>query len=200
MPQDSAPSQDQDNLPADDILAEIKGLFDEAEGYMKSLEHVDGLFVPTVNQLRYVGRHLVDHLNDPADSAEQLRRAKGHCQRAIYDANDAHIQYSIEEIQNFINDFSGVQISDLFKDYPKMIKARNAAVKFLEQGRIDEDNRELLYQASIQHKKSLEKFIENLPLVRDELNKRVESKRSAVITRYIGYALAVIAIGAGIYF
>jgi hypothetical protein len=166
-----------------DLVTEVAGLFDRAEGLLKSLESVRldgqyiGLFMPTVNELRYAGRHLSDCLlcTDARKITENLQKAKSHCQRAIYDACDAHLQALMFEFTMFREDFRKVVISDIMPEYLQILTAYEAAKTFLEQGRGAGASREALYEESLRHREALERLCKNLPAAREDLNKRVRS-------------------------
>lgn len=75
-------------------LSEISELFESAEAKIKLIEHLDdGLLFSAVNQLRYVSFHILrfHKITDNDLKDEELRKAKNHCQRAIYDAMEIGI-------------------------------------------------------------------------------------------------------------
>ena len=79
----------------------IRDLYNEAEVDLKSYGREDNrLFVPGVNQLRYAGQHLVRALGatDEQAARSNLDAAERHAQRALYDINDAAIQYHLAGI------------------------------------------------------------------------------------------------------
>jgi hypothetical protein len=92
-------------------IKEIVQLFDEAESRVKEVELLaHELSIPSVNQLRYVGYHLARSLNEEDNSTEfdlQIGKAKGHCQRAIYDAHEAGIIFMLERVKQFREVYSG---------------------------------------------------------------------------------------------
>lgn len=171
------------------MYEELSSLFDKAEKSMKCIEHSEGLFIPTVNQLRYAGWHtknfLVNH------NTEELEKAKRHCQRAIYDACDARIQYCLKEIKDFNDDFPLTTKTEDFPEYLDMMKYQTETLKFLNDTKDNHSNSDALYIESQKASEELDKglrwnfykeceektqkleaFISNLPHVREELNKR----------------------------
>lgn len=181
---------------SDEIIKEIRSLFDQAEGYMKSLEHIDGLYIPTVNQLRYAARHLIDFMTEDND-VEELEKARRHCQRALYDACDAHIQYHINEACMFEEDYKDIEVSDLFPEYRNLVKAKNDAIKFLETGR-NQDGRAEMYRQAESFKTNLETITAELPLARDELNRRVAARRKSAIEANIATITGIVGLLIGI--
>lgn len=80
--------------------------FKEAEDYIKKSEiSVGELDIPSVNELRYFGYHLVKALSDPQLSRsaqlEEIHRAKKHAQRASYDAIELGLISNLEVIADF---------------------------------------------------------------------------------------------------
>lgn len=195
----TAPHTNNNTLSSEQILGEIRVLFDQAEGYMKSLEHVDGLYIPTVNQLRYAGRHLVDFLNGKSTpDCSLLEKTKRHCQRAVYDAIDAHIQYHINEVESFQDDFKDVVIADIFPEYNKLIQLKNSALEFLEEGLAKNEDRGELYKEAIKLKEQFVDMTNGLPAARDELNKKVFQQRRSAIHTWLATILAILGFATGI--
>ena len=73
----------------DSLIEEIQTLYLSAENKIKHLEVVSReMCVPSINELRYAGNHLLKALTSYSNDAknEHLSKAKSHCKRAIYDA------------------------------------------------------------------------------------------------------------------
>jgi len=104
-------------------LVEIKQLFETAEDYSKLVETNLGLglVVPTVNELRYCGKHLLDACTGE-DVEENLRRAKSHCQRAIYDASEAASLAALQSFDDFRTRYDTVQIRNIVSGYQEICK------------------------------------------------------------------------------
>jgi hypothetical protein len=154
---------------------------------MKPIEHAEGLFIPTVNQLRYAGWHIKNYLINKDE--EELKKAKRHCKRAIYDACDARIQYALSEIEALQSDFKHTPISDTFSDYLDMIDLKNKIIEFLgktndthddsdtifvssEEGgeQANKGKRDEFYLDCSKFAEKIESYVAKLPVVRDELN------------------------------
>lgn len=105
------------------ILKEIDVLFAKAEIACKKVETPfgEGVVIPAINELRYCGRHLLNAcLND---SDEDLRKARNHCQRAIYDAAEAAALISIEAFIRFKERFDDIQIANIINNYQEICKS-----------------------------------------------------------------------------
>ncbi|MBF0184121.1 MAG: hypothetical protein HQM06_07015 [Magnetococcales bacterium] len=98
-------------------INEIYTLYAKAEEYIKRTECNPevNIIIPAINELRYAGRHLLTYLSK--NGVEQLRRAKTHCQRAIYDASEAPVLYYMREFQKFQQDYAKEPIVTVWKDY-----------------------------------------------------------------------------------
>ncbi len=102
------------------VIQEIHTLFTKAETYCKAVEvfFSEGVALPAINELRYCGKHLLDaHLAEIADddreTEEQLRRAKAHCQRAIYDAAEVAALSSLVVFDEFKTRYRKILIGDV---------------------------------------------------------------------------------------
>jgi len=101
-----------------DEFAEVSELFRLAEDKLKLIERIEneGLVVPSVNELRYAGYHLL-HAISAADNqslrSDEIKKAKNHCQRSIYDTYEVGIMGCIETIRQFLYDFRNIELTDL---------------------------------------------------------------------------------------
>ena len=132
----------------------IKTLYNDAEVDLKSYGRENNrLFVPGVNQLRYAGQHLIRALDatDEEDVRAYLDASERHAQRALYDINDAAIQYHLTGI-NRIRSQQVVNLNAIVPDYGMVVKAIRRAKRNLEQVSIEhKDNREKFYQEARKH-------------------------------------------------
>lgn len=120
-------------MGANQPLEEISKLYDRAENLIKQYEFADfasvslcdeeeteplrgGLFCPAVNELRYAGKHLLKACLADSRSKirrEQLRRAKSHCERAIYDVSQALCLAIVATVDALRDD-----LDDVIFEYP----------------------------------------------------------------------------------
>ena len=102
------------------VIQEIHTLFTKAENFCKSVEvfFSEGVVIPAINELRYCGKHLLDaHLaEDSRETEEQLRRAKAHCERAIYDAAEVAALLSLKAFSDFQSRYRKILIGDVIGD------------------------------------------------------------------------------------
>ena len=88
-----------------DQIRTLKKLFDGAEKFAKEVELFQSdLSIPAINELRYAGHHLLKAPagEDKAAFQEEVLKAKGHCQRSMYEASESGITYSLALIAVFL--------------------------------------------------------------------------------------------------
>ena len=200
-----------DSFP--DLLDEISSLFAYAEQKIKKIEYfADGVSFPAVNQLRYVAFHLLrseqlrngdEGLNED-ELHDELKKAKNHCQRAIYDANEAGVVYYLERIRKFKEDYESETIPDIVPNYiSHLVKAREiknflwvVGKKSLSEraeglNRIDDKEKgNNDYQKSDEYLIQLQEIDDILDLARPELNKKIDERRKKMLI-----TISVLAIG-----
>ena len=132
----------------------IRDLYNEAEVDLKSYGREDNrLFVPGVNQLRYAGQHLVRALGatDEQAARSNLDAAERHAQRALYDINDAAIQYHLAGITRIRTQYF-VNLNAIVPNYQEVVNAVRSARKNLERvSNEHKDNREQFYKEAREH-------------------------------------------------
>lgn len=92
-------------------LQKYTDAFHRAESALKTVENTivflpcgfdsndGGPFTPSVNELRYAGKHLVDFLEK--GNTDSVNRGIAHCLRAEFDAYDCAIQFLLTECRDF---------------------------------------------------------------------------------------------------
>lgn len=114
-------------------FVEIFELFSLAERKIKYIEHISTkLSIPSLNQLRYAGKHILDALQEDERSEHyilNITEAKSHCQRAIYDAMEIGILHFRRDILDFTNDYGNIIIPPLLPKYIEYIADTNAIVE-----------------------------------------------------------------------
>ncbi|MEQ2352626.1 hypothetical protein [Pseudoalteromonas piscicida] len=122
-------------------LEEIKELFAEAEAICKKVEAESskGPVIPSINQLRYAGQHLLAAIVSDSSSVQkdELRKAENHCQRAIYDAAEAGCLTAKELIEGFKSDFKKVSIVETVTSYRDTLKALTQLKRIIGEKRAD---------------------------------------------------------------
>ena len=112
------------------LLEEVTKLFRKAEQTMKNMGRELGeAIVPSINQLRYAGSHILNVCNSSSVEAAntELEKAKRHCQRAFYDAVEAGVMDKLAAIRKFKIEFGPLLHHDPSIDYSDLFKkARDA--------------------------------------------------------------------------
>lgn len=73
-------------------LQELRRLYETADGFAREVgEFRSEVPIPAHNELRYAGHHLLQSLDNDGTVADedQLRKARNHCERAMYEAAEA---------------------------------------------------------------------------------------------------------------
>ena len=127
----------------------IRDLYNIAEADLKAVGREENvLIVAGVNQCRYAGQHLVRALaaTDRETVEEELAASNRHLRRAIYDINDAAIQYYLTQINAFRRRFP-VNLNAIVPNYADIMDSvANAEQRIETKSRENHSNRELLYE------------------------------------------------------
>ena len=166
-------------------LSEISELFALAEEKIKLIEHLgEGLTFPSVNQLRYVAFHLLraDKTTDENLKKEELRKARNHCERAIYDAVEPGIVHYLEEIRTFQNDYRMVEITNIIPKYLDILRKADESSGFISERIKDSisdrsNNQGDQYQEATSLFEGLKEAVKLLSYARPELNKKLRKYR-----------------------
>lgn len=189
-------------------MAEISRLFSIAEKKIKLVEVLDnGLLIPAINQLRYVGCHILRSYEAEGNDTlvkEELEKAKNHCKRAIYDAVEIAITHNLEEIKSFIEDYKTVVVVDIVPNYLEIREIAKTANKFLIENVQNKDHEQFLDNLDDQYKESLDIFeklkegAEKLNNARPEINKKLTLQRRTYMFSVLGLVVVVIGIIVGV--
>jgi len=101
------------NLTSNENIEKLSKAFQKAEETLKDQELLGrGLLIPAVNQLRYVASHLIRTLGQDNQNQidDNLRKAIGHCHRAIFDSLEVQVRYYLSECDAFVEQFKDVAI------------------------------------------------------------------------------------------
>lgn len=183
------------SLPKEKVK-ELQLLFAQAEAIVKELERHDGdgLDIPSINELRYVGYHVLNAL--VADHAYgrdlELDKAKRHVQRAIYDAYEARTMNVIDQIDLFMDDYRLIQVSLVIKDYASLKVEVDQVRRFIGDVQKQADSRDEKYQGCEQHLKRLEEINTQFQAARDDLNVIIAQKRRETLRWLVGVVIAVL--------
>lgn len=181
-------------------LEEIVRLFEKAEKDLKKSEHLDTkLTIPCINELRYAGYHIAKATsNDNTD--ENLKKAVGHCKRAIYDANESAIVFLLERIATFQNDYSkSPNVSTIVLGYSKLKQEiLEISERIQHNKKQNRDSRDQYYEACTNDCDRLKDIESLLNISRDEINvleaRDVKATRRFILGILISFiSLALIA-------
>ena len=132
----------------------LLNLFEQAETKIKNVEQItsEGVLIPSINQLRYAGHHIVRSLLSDDAKEPQAERVKAinHVKRAIYDIDESLLIYYIESAVGFKEKYndSGF-VTGVVTDYPEKLATLDEANKSIQQLRENNNNyqdREQFYQ------------------------------------------------------
>lgn len=177
---------------AHEELAELQRLWKAAEDKLKELERLTNqAFVPSVNELRYAGYHLLRHLRE--DGGNDLDEAQTHCKRALFDAHEFHIGFSLQQILQFDEEYRLVEVTPIVPDYPELTEKAYRAREFInDKLKSEHFSKEEHYQAAEGHAQTLQEIAQKLTRARPEMNKRLRSYSSGNRNIAIGILIALV--------
>jgi hypothetical protein len=186
----------------------IQNLFKVAEQKIKEVERLEGsLLIPSVNQLRYVGHHLIKALcSEEEDSFKlEIDKAENHCHRAIYDAHEVGILYFLEKIKVFQENYKNslTIVREVIPTYVDDLMNADRARKFIDD--VDHGSinaRDVYYSQSEPYYRKLEEIVQRLNVsepaiqerVREEDKKEREDLRRFWIQLIVSVASVIVAI------
>lgn len=185
-------------------LREVLRLFERAEQKVKEVERLSHeLAVPSINELRYVGYHLTRALCEEAPHAiaEEIAKAKRHCQRAIYDAHEIGIIFLLEGIRSVHQRYerSTHLILEIVPEYIDILTNAENAKEFI--SRISEEhtqNRETYYIECEPHylalKDAFRRLTAAVPLIDDKFSRAARSNQKKARQFIIGALLTAASI------
>ncbi|MBC3832307.1 hypothetical protein H8K33_12355 [Undibacterium amnicola] len=170
-------------------IDEIERLFVKAEQKIKTIEHCgDGLDIPSINELRYVARHLLTALQK--SNLEELTKAKNHVKRALYDACEVLIISNLEEIKQFQNDYRLIAVTDVIKNYAELMSSAEEARSFIQE--TEEGSREDYYDKCSELVETLKRINTTLNAARSDLNVKISDRRTTTTRWFIGIGITLL--------
>lgn len=168
-------------------IKNLKKLFDEAEFLEKELEiESSAYFQPSVNELRYAARHLLNYLVNSKDL--DYDESKVHILRAIYDARDMLLLLYYEKINEFEKVYRSVSISSSIANWVQ-IRARLNKIKTLSADPEFKNNNREEFDKTYNEVKDIWTLIDAaIP----ELNKQLNSSRKSTIITAISVTVAIV--------
>ena len=183
-----------------DELKILLDLFEQAETKIKNVEKIlsEGMLIPSINQLRYAGYHIVRSLLGKDTEELQVERVKAinHVKRNVYDI-DSTVTFK-ERYNN-----SGFA-TEIVVDYPEKLTTLDEANKSIQQLCENNNNydRQQFYQQLSPYLDKLSKivaiFVQSAPLIakkqQDKDAQDLKSKRRFIITVIIGIFSIILAL------
>jgi len=170
-------------------LEELKEKIDHAESVIKKIEvHIGEIVIPSINELRYVSRHIIDSIfkKNETDKKNELLKANNHCKKAIFDASDAGIQYCFSKIRIFREHYTRIVVTDVIPDYLDDLKQVDEVRTFLLSNRKSAVNREQYCNDCLHYFEIIIQIVKKFDLAREELNKKaLEHNKSIIKSRII---------------
>ena len=97
--------------------------------------------IPALNELRYAGHHVIQCISPETgqvtDVNNNLQKAHGHCERALYEASEAGLMAAVKSILAVRDRYPDVVISEVVRDYPDSLMRAHSAKKMVVAGRAD---------------------------------------------------------------
>lgn len=149
-----------------------------------------GLFVPSVNQLRYAFR---DALNEiVTGKAGGLDEAIIHAKRAVYDVYEVEYLYVRTKFSNFNYDYRFVELTLAIPVYAEWKATFDSMESKLAEVSIE--NREGYYDILIDEIAKLKEIVVRLESYRPDLNRALKQKQLQRVVLFIGVIAAVFTI------
>lgn len=186
--------------PEINSLKPLLVLFGQAEVKIKQVEQTtgEGVLLPSINQLRYAGYHIVKSLlaDDEQKNQAEIDRATNHAKRAIYDIDEALLIDCLDRAKIFKEKYGdSVFITDIIANYPEQLielDKANQGIQNLRKNAENYKNRHTLYQQLEPHLETLSKIIAIFEQSAHLIAKKEEDKKSREITNTRRFRLTII--------
>ncbi|MCZ0942088.1 MAG: hypothetical protein OXJ53_03420 [Gammaproteobacteria bacterium] len=176
-------------------IGEIGRLYNLAEQDIKAVgREKNRLIVAAVNQCRYAGQHLVRALaaTDDESVREELAAANRHLRRAVYDSNDAAIQFYLIEIDAFRRRFP-VNLNAIIPNYGKVTEAVTKAKRHIEDAsQNNPGSRELLYAEIREDIDALRDAYSTLMASEQDCCSALRRENSKKLVSWVGVAITLV--------
>ncbi|CAB5499157.1 hypothetical protein [Bathymodiolus thermophilus thioautotrophic gill symbiont] len=193
-----------------DELKTLLNLFEQAEVKIKNVEQItsEGVLIPSINQLRYAGHHIVRSLlsDDKEELQAERSSAINHVKRAIYDIDEALLIYYIDSAVNFKEKYNDSGFTtEIIDNYPEKLVRLDEANTSIQQLRKDDNNyqdRQQFYQQLDPYLKKLSEIVaifeQSAPLIANKEQKKcnqdLKSKRRFIVKIVVTIVLGGIGI------
>ena len=164
---------------------ELYSLFRKAEAAMKVVEEWEGdLIVPSINQLRYAGGHLLNFLSqdESVQNEEDLKKVKRHIQRAIFDSYDAGLSGILQYLNEFHKIFGALpELRKQIPEYDSFMDQADDAHDLIDKAVEKYDSRQEFYEECKPHWEKLRNIYRRLKRVTptlDEIRRQRDSEQT----------------------
>lgn len=184
-----------------DKLEEIRNLYQDAERRIKEIEvFQEELPLPAINELRYAGHHLLRAEEAGAQDASdaELDKARNHCLRAIYDAEELRALSALSQFRAFNEDYRLVAVSESIPWYSEVkTQADNVSEILSNKPRLQEQGLSYIETLS-SSAAALAISVKKLESSREVLNARLSKSRKMALSFLFTSAIGmVVSIGVG---
>lgn len=182
-------------------IAEFRDEYRKADLFCQEVQSfVDSAGIPAINELRNAGQHLIAAIDDQGAVRSQidLNAGTAHCRRACYEAYEMGILTALLIIKKFKDDYRTVTVGATVPDYAEIQVAAQEAQRAVEVGRHPEFDRAQDHTHRMDAFRQLRRCAERLTVARDEMNKKIDAQRGAVLEGARNLKIAVIGLLIGI--
>lgn len=179
-------------------LRRVRKIFGDAEHAIKILEHrglAGGLSIPSLNQLRYVSHHVLNHVIGDGD--HELQEAEIHCKRTIFDCREIEILMYEKTYDAFKEEFDDVPISAVVPQSIEWNSVFGDALTFV-RTHSQTDGRWQYYDQLQPHIDKLHEIHKKLPHAECELHKYLGRERRNRLRAVIGIVFGIVGTAIGV--
>jgi len=172
----------------------VRELFALAEKRIKLVEQLDTeIVIPAINQLRYVGQHVLASLFlDGDEHNKHIQEAEIHASRAAYDALEAGTLELLLEFKQFKDDFRMITIGDVIPDYLNICETIDKTSTIL--SNLNNRHHCNMHEELQSHFEELLYINRRLTIAREELTKKLNAWRLWVFIGLGGIIITLIGV------
>lgn len=172
----------------------VRELFALAEKRIKLVEELNvEIVIPAVNQLRYVGQHVLESLfSDDDGHNKHIQEAEVHASRAAYDALEAGTLELLLEFRQFKDDFRMITIGDVIPDYLNICETVDNSRTII--SNLNNRRNSIMHDELQSHFETLLQISHRLTIAREELTKKLNIWRLWVFIGLGGIIITLIGI------
>lgn len=135
-----------------DLIAAICVEWDTTEEIIKQAEQIcQDIVFPSINELRYAGRRIVDALNMDGDPTKEdqvkayLKDAEFNCLRARHDAIDASLSKIAIDVSLMIDKLKHDVILMVYPEFAKFVELMEKSRELIRKSRKNREDRDSIY-------------------------------------------------------